>query len=127
MTHRLSQRPVVRVVGALALLGVQALLAVHFALEAHTVSADGVLIDLREGEAAHAHLERSLCDGAEFDAARVDAGPCEAQGDPWADEAPALMAVPVAAAMTGPARRALRGAARTAVWRVAPKGSPPGV
>jgi hypothetical protein len=121
------QRRVLRALSVVGLLGLELLLAGHLALEAHTVSSDGGFVEVR-GDDAHAHDERSLCDGSALGGHWFDAGPCEAQLDahvaaPHA-ESPGRMA---AAALAGFDTGRQHVAARRAVWREAPKGSPPGV
>jgi hypothetical protein len=96
----------------------------HLALERHTVASSGALVELRDESAAHAHDERSLCDGAGLEVGQ-DAGPClvvvealatdDASTEQRPPQAWRMIAVPVDR-VAGTGQR---------LWRLAPKASPP--
>ncbi|MCU0696741.1 MAG: hypothetical protein MUC96_09445 [Myxococcaceae bacterium] len=110
---------------AVGLLALQAWVTVHLGVEAHTVGSDGALIELHAPTGAHAHDERSLCDGAALDGSWFDGGPCEALVDFAVTEASALPQPGKALTLTLPSRRTDPPRSAIGLWQLAPKGSPP--
>jgi hypothetical protein len=115
-----------KVLAALGVVALHLLALTHLALERHTVASSGALVELRDESSAHAHDERSLCDGAALDGSQ-DAGPClvvlEAlETDDASSARPALQAW---RAIATPFERVARASQR--LWHLAPKASPPAV
>lgn len=127
MAHRTQRALISRSALALGLVALELLLVGHMAFERHTVSTSGSVVELHASLDLHAHEDRSLC---EREGADVD-GPQDSlcQSTPetltrgWASTPHRVAASLPVARCTGLEVQA----PRVAVWRTAPKASPPAI
>lgn len=116
---------ITRAATALGLIALQLFLVGHMALEQHTLSVSGAVVEVHGSFELHGHEDRSLCEREATDDAGWPDVPC--QGTPEAlrlvDQRSPLAPVLVQlTSLVGPQRP---GQHLVAVWLVAPKASPP--
>ena len=116
---------IIRAATALGLVALQLFLVGHMALEQHTLSMSGAVIEVHDSFELHGHEDRSLCERDAADGAGWPDVPC--QGTPEV-----LRLVdgrspdgPVAVPLTSRLRAQAPVHHVVAVWLVAPKASPP--
>lgn len=110
---------------ALGLIALELLVVGHMAFERHTLSTSGSVVELHASLDLHAHEDRSLCasDGADVDGARDLL--CQTAPESLTFSAMAAVLPRVTALRTQrPAADDVR-SPRVAIWRTAPKASPP--
>lgn len=116
---------ITRAATALGLVALQLFLVGHMALEQHTLSVSGAVIEVHDSFELHGHEDRSLCERDAADDAGWPDVPC--QGTPevlrLVDGRSSVAPVPVH--LTSLVRAQLPVPHGVAVWLVAPKASPP--
>lgn len=110
---------------ALGLICLQLFLSAHLALERHAVSTEGELVEVGSWNPSHAHDDdRSLCDAGAVESAWPDVQ-CEALLEGLTVDEAAEATERLGAADPGVERTQAVWALPRAVWRYAPKASPP--
>jgi hypothetical protein len=124
---RLRSSLITRAVTALGMIALQLFLLGHLALERHTLSVNGAVIEVHDGSAElHGHEDRSLCEGEATDDGGWPDVPCQGASEAlrrviqrWP------YAITVVELTTSPVCEQTPNHHHVAVWRVAPKASPP--
>lgn len=116
---------ITRAATALGMVALQLFLVGHMALEQHTLSVSGAVVEVHDSFELHGHADRSLCERDAADDGGWPDVPC--QGTPEAlrliDGRSPVGAVPVH--LTSLVRAQTPVHHVVAVWLVAPKASPP--
>lgn len=107
------------------MIALEVLLIGHMALERHTVSTSGAVVELHASLDRHAHEDRSLCetDGA-ADASQADA-PCHGTPEPLSLSQTVEAAGATLELNGTPHLADQQHVASFALWLMAPKASPP--
>lgn len=116
---------IIRAATALGMVALQLFLVGHMALEQHTLSVSGAVVEVHDSFELHGHEDRSLCERDAADDAGWPDVPCQGTPEALRLVDGRLPVGPVAVHLTSLVRAQTPVHHVVAVWLVAPKASPP--
>jgi hypothetical protein len=123
---RLRSSLITRAVTALGMVTLQLFLVGHMALEQHTLSVSGAVIEVHDNSfELHGHEDRSLCERDAADDASWPDVPCQGTPEALRLISQGTAAAPMVVQLTSLVREQTPVHHPIAVWLMAPKASPP--